>query len=138
MIIIKNKDPWWIVNVIKDLNALGIDNYYDGVEVKFELSNKKISLHNHYKNDVRNSFPNVNDNFITVGKDFVTIDIEGLKEHFEKLLENYSQTKITMKKTRQKNRRDKNLLKLREDLYKKQDEIIEKIVSEKLDVNVDW
>ena len=43
-----------------------------------------------------------------------------------------------MKKTRQKNRRDKNLLKLREALYKKQDEIIEKIVSEKLDVNVDW
>jgi len=57
---------------------------------------------------------------------------------FEKLLENYSQIKITMKKTRQKNRRDKNLLKLREALYKKQDEIIEKIVSEKLDVNVDW
>jgi hypothetical protein len=57
---------------------------------------------------------------------------------FEKLLENYSQIKITMKKTRQKNRRDKNLLKLREDLYKKQDEIIEKIVSEKIEVNVDW
>jgi hypothetical protein len=57
---------------------------------------------------------------------------------FEKLLENYSQTKITMKKTRQKNRRDKNLLKLREDLYKKQDEIIERIVSEKIEVNVDW
>jgi len=87
MIIIKNKDPWWIVNLIKDLNALGIENYYDGIEVKFELCNKKISLHNHYKNDVRNSFPNVNYNFITVGKDFVTIDIEGLKEHFEKLLE---------------------------------------------------
>jgi hypothetical protein len=57
---------------------------------------------------------------------------------FEKLLENYSQTKITMKKTRQKNRRDKNLLKLREELYKKQDEIIERIVSEKIEVNVDW
>jgi len=35
MIIIKNKDPWWIVNLIKDLNALGIENYYDGIEVKF-------------------------------------------------------------------------------------------------------
>jgi hypothetical protein len=57
---------------------------------------------------------------------------------FEKLLENYSQTKITMKKTRQKNRRDKNLLKLREELYKKQDEIIERIVFEKIEVNVDW
>jgi len=57
---------------------------------------------------------------------------------FEKLLENYSQIKITMKKTRQKNRRDKNLLKLREELYQLQDKMVEIIVSEKIEVNVDW
>lgn len=43
-----------------------------------------------------------------------------------------------MKKTRQKNRRDKNLLKLREELYQLQDKMVEIIVSEKIEVNVDW
>ena len=93
MIVIKNKDPYWIVNLMKDLDSLGIPNVYDGLEVKCELCNKKISLHNHYKNDYRNNFTNINNNFITEEKDFVTIDIKGLKEHFEKLLEKHKERK---------------------------------------------
>lgn len=85
MIVIKKRDPYWIVNLIKDLDALGIPNVYDGSVVKFELCGKKIALDN------KGKFPNVHNKFVVNNKDFNMVDIEGLKEHLENLFEKNKQ-----------------------------------------------
>lgn len=56
----------------------------------------------------------------------------------EKLSENYSELKIKMRNTRTKNRRDKNLIKLREELYQLQDNIVSQMVSEKREIKIDY